>query len=313
MSNINLIRERLAKLQSNSKGNSSEKIDYASLFWKPKLGKQVIRIVPRKANKDFPFSEVSMHEWKIFKKNVYCLENFGEKDPVVQLVKELYNEGDDDSKDLAKKIRPRTKYYAQVVVRGEESQGVRIWEFNKTTYEKLLSIMADEDFGDITDITEGTDLTIEGYKDSIQIGKRTVEYVAVNVTPKRNMSPLSTDLNQAKSFLENQKDIMEIYKKYSYDEIKGMLKAYLSPSEEVTSEDVEEEEEAPAPKADKKKVVEAEANDDEYLEESIPGSSDVMEEVKEKAGKKSAKAEITSKVKVNKSTSDKFNDLFEDD
>lgn len=233
MSKIDLIKERLAKLQSKSSGTAYEKVDYATLFWKPKLGKQVVRILPRKANKDFPFSEVSFHQYNIFKKSIYSLENFGEQDPVVQLVKELYNENTEESKDLARKLKPRTKFYAQVLVRGEEGLGARIWEFNKTTYEKLLSIMADDDFGDISDVTNGTDLTIEGYNDVIKIGKRDVNYVAVNVTPKRSISPISEDAALVQKVLENQKEITEVYKKHSYDEIKTMLHNYINPESAV--------------------------------------------------------------------------------
>lgn len=244
MSKIDLIKERLSKLQSKSSASAYEKVDYATLFWKPKLGKQVVRILPRKANKDFPFSEVSFHQYNIFKKSIYCLENFGEQDPVTQLVKELYNENTEDSKDLAKKLRPRTKFFAQVLVRGEENLGARIWEFNKTTYEKLLSIMADEDFGDIADVTEGTDLTIEGYNDVIKIGKRDVNYVAVNITPKRNISPISEDAALVQRVLENQKEITEVYKKYTYDEIKTMLHNYINPEQvSVPTADQKEAEE----------------------------------------------------------------------
>ena len=304
MSNINLIRERLAKLQGKG---SSEKVDYSAIFWKPKLGKQVVRIVPRKANKDFPFAEVSLHEYRVFKRTVYSLENFGEKDPVVQLVKELYNDNTEDSKELAKKIRPRTKYFAQVVVRGEEDAGVRIWEFNKTTYEKLLTIMADDDFGEIDDITQGTDLTIEGYNDSILIGKKEVKYIAVNVTPKRNASPLSKDPEQVKEWLENQKDILEIHKKYSYDEIKEMLKKHLSPeSEEDDSESGAEAEEV--------------TTDD--MSDKIPGRSDIMDEVSKKKRvieddedeqEEAPKEPVGKKKPAPASKSDKFKDLFGDE
>jgi len=234
MSKIDLIKERLNKLQSKNSSNGFEKIDFTTIFWKPKLGKQVVRILPRKSNKDFPFSEVKFHQYNIFKKNVYSLENFGEKDPVSQLVHELYEENTESSKDLARKLKPRTKYFAQVLVRGEEGLGARLWEFNKTTYEKLLSIMADDDFGDITDVSEGTDLTIEGYNDVIKIGKRDVNYIAVNVTPKRSMSAISENAEMVKTVLENQKEITEIYKKYSYEEIKKMLHDYINPSEEST-------------------------------------------------------------------------------
>jgi hypothetical protein len=241
MSKIDLIKERLSKLQSKNSGSAFEKIDYATIFWKPKLGKQVVRILPRKANKDFPFVEVAFHQYNIFKKNVYSLENFGEKDPVVQLMRELYDENTESSKELARKLKPRTKYFAQVLVRGEENLGSRIWEFNKTTYEKLLSIMADEDFGSIDDVTEGTDLTIEGYNDVIKIGKRDVNYVAVNVTPKRNISPISEDAELVKKVLDNQKEITEIYKRYSYEEIKKMLQDYINPQEEAPKEEQPEE------------------------------------------------------------------------
>lgn len=237
MSKIDLIKERLNKLQSKNSGGAFEKIDYTTIFWKPKLGKQVVRILPRKTNKDFPFSEVTFHQYNIFKKNVYSLENFGEKDPVVQLVRELYDENTESSKELARKLKPRTKYFAQVLVRGEEGLGARLWEFNKTTYEKLLSVMADDDFGDIADVTNGTDLTVEGYNDVIKIGKRDVNYIAVNVTPKRNISPISENAELVQKVLENQKEITDVYKKYSYDEIKKMLHDYINPQEEPAQVD----------------------------------------------------------------------------
>jgi len=264
MSKIDLIKERLSKLQSKSSTSAYEKIDYAALFWKPKLGKQVVRILPRKSNRDFPFAEVSFHQYNIFKKSVYNLENFGEQDPVVQLVKELYNENTEDSKALASKLRPRTKYYAQVLVRGEENLGARIWEFNKTTYEKLLSIMADDDFGDIADVTNGTDLTIEGYNDVIKIGKRDVNYVAVNVTPKRNVSAISEDAALVQKVLENQKEITEVYKKYTYDEIKTMLQNYINPQEAAETPTTEQTEEVIA--------VAEEEDDTPFTPDSKPGN-----------------------------------------
>lgn len=287
MSNIDLIKQRLLKLQS--KGSSSEKIDYSTIFWKPKLGKQVVRIVPRKDNKDYPFYEIPFHQYNVFKKSVYSLEAFGENDPVVQLVKELYEENTEEAKELAKKIRPRTKYFAQVVVRNEESMGVRLWEFNKTTYEKLLTIMSDEDFGNIEDIVSGTDLTVEGYNDTIKIGKKEVKYIAVNITPKRNTSPLSSEEEQLKGWLTNQKSILEVYKKYSYDDIKTMLKNYLDPKEETIGDEDEEEETQP-----QKAVVSAPTTDSEEFSGEDEESKPPFE---------------TSETKVSKA--DKFNKLFD--
>ena len=278
MSNIDLIKQRLNKLQSKSTGGNFEKIDYSTLFWKPKLGKSVVRIVPRKSNRDFPFVEVPFHQYNVFKKSVYSLSNFGEKDPVEQLVKDLYNENTEEAKELARKIKPRTKFYA---------------EFNKTTYEKLLGIMADDDFGDVADIASGTDLTIEGYNDSIKIGKREVTYIAVNVTPKRNISPLAESADLVKSYLENQKDILEIYKKYSYEEIKAMLKTYLDPQDDAAAPVVAEA------------VVEEETSDEgPNKPEPFDGGTPIAEY------KPAIEARAAQPVK---SAADKFKDMFEDD
>jgi hypothetical protein len=250
MANLDLIKQRLNKFQT--KGGSYEKTDYSKIFWKPKLGSQTVRILPNKLNSEDPFIQVDFHQYNVFKKSIYSLKNFGEKDPVVELVRELYNDGTDESRDLAKKIQPKTEYYAHVVVREEPEAGVRLWKFNKTTYEKILSIMANEDYGDIEDINTGTDLTVEGYNDSVKIGKREVSYIAVNITPKRNSTPLSKQSKQIEEWLESQVDIFSLYKKYSFAEIKDMFNQWMNPEGEQndTSEDdevvdVPEKKEAP--------------------------------------------------------------------
>ncbi len=277
---INKLKARLQKLQS--KGSSTERIDYKKMFFKPQLGKQTIRIVPNKFNPDIPFTEVIFHNQNVFKKSIYSLENWGEKDPVTQLRKELFNDSDPESKEIseetAKKLSPSTKAFAQVIVRGRESEGVLLWQLNKTTYEAILSVMAqDDEYGDITDIMDGTDLVVEGYNDSIMIGKKKVDYVAVTITPKRKTSPLSEDDTLVGKWLKDQKDPLEIYKKYSYDEIKGLLKNWLDPeasTEDETEEEVqvvnvekEEEEVKPLKKTTKPKtpapVAEKEEDDDD--------------------------------------------------
>ena len=45
---LNAIRSKLNSLQQQNKGNGGSN---QSLFWKPSIGKQVVRIVPNKFNK----------------------------------------------------------------------------------------------------------------------------------------------------------------------------------------------------------------------------------------------------------------------
>lgn len=310
--NTNKIKERLQKLQS--KGGSSERIDYKKLFFKPQLGKQTIRIVPNKLSKDFPFTEVIFHNQNVFKKSIYSLENWSEKDPVVQLRKELYTDTDAETKETsyetAKKLSSRTKAFAQVIVRGRESEGVLLWEMNKTTYEAVLNILSqDDEYGDITDIMEGTDLVVEGYTDTIQIGKRKVDYVAVNITPKRKTSPLSEEESVIEKWLTEQKNPLEIYKKYSYDEIKQLLHEWINPeetsdTEETPKEETDEEPETPVKKAAVKKVIEKPVDEDE---------DDVDVDEDDGTQLKTQTNEVVKGKAKTKSNKEKFAEMFDDE
>jgi len=307
MANLDLIKSRLNKFQA--KGGSYEKTDYSKIFWKPKVGTQTIRILPNKMNNEDPFIQVDFHQYNVFKKSVYSLKNFGEKDPVVELVKQLYNDGTDESRELAKKVQPKTEYYAHVVVREEPDAGVRLWKFNKTTYEKILSIMANEDYGDIENITTGTDLTLEGYKDVVKIGKREVEYVALNVTPKRNSTPLSKNSAQIEEWMNNQVDIFTLYKKYSFDEIKEMFNAWLNPeTAQAETEPSVQVNTATKFKGTANSFTSTKDEDEESDFESDDDSdSDVPFEAAPKVDMTKVKNSRTKK------TSSKFDDLFDDD
>tara|TARA_R100000995_G_scaffold67635_3_gene36248 strand:- start:1428 stop:2279 length:852 start_codon:yes stop_codon:yes gene_type:complete len=228
---LNMIKSKLGSLQSNSNKPKGEKIDYTTLYWKPKQeGKYQIRIVPSKFNKEWPFTEVSLH-YGFDKFAIYSLSNWGEADPIVEFAKKLRETNESENWKLAKKIDPKMRVFAQVIVRGEEDKGVRLWEFGKNIYQSLLSLADDPDYGDYTDINEGIDFTLEAkYGD---VGGRQV--LLSSITPKRKSSPLSTDADLVKSWLENQNEILELQGKYkkSYDVIKKLLAKFINPEAEA--------------------------------------------------------------------------------
>ena len=119
--------------------------------------------------------------------------------------------------------------FAPVIVRGEEDKGVRFWEFGKMVYQELLGVMMDEDYGDITDIAQGRDITVEVIP-AAETGKM---YNTTTVRVKPVQTPLSDSAENAESFLENQKNVTELFNKYSFDEMKESLQKYLAPSEET--------------------------------------------------------------------------------
>jgi len=244
---IQALKQRLNTLQSKNTGKK-EKIDYSKVYWKPKEeGKYQIRIVPSKLDPQNPFKEVFVH-YVISKFPIFALTNWGEKDPVVEFVSQLRKTNDKENWQLAKKIEPKMRVYAPVIVRGEEEKGVRLWEFGKEIYMQLLGIAEDEDYGDYTDISEGRDFTVDVVKGDV--GGRQGLKSSIRIKPKT--TALSTDAALIQAFLKEQPTLLEIQRKMTYDGLKEVLQNWLSPEEPeegaiIDDEDTPDVEEVSAP------------------------------------------------------------------
>jgi hypothetical protein len=239
---LNLAKQKLAASQ-NRGGQQREKIDYTKIFFKPKPGKYQVRILPSAYDKAWPIREVQFH-YGFAKGPILALSNWGEADPIADFAKTLRKSADREDWELAKKISPKSRYFAAVIVRGEEHLGTRLWEFGKLTNDQLLGIAADEDYGDYTDITDGRDFTIEATED-IVAGRKGIK---CNLRIKPKTTPISDDATLVEKVLNEQPDILAINRRYTYDALKDILTKWLNPEEEATatetpiaSADVEEE------------------------------------------------------------------------
>jgi hypothetical protein len=226
--NVDLIKNKLNELSAPKGGNSNKKDEKSLNFWKPSVGKQLVRFVPSKNNPDNPFTELYFH-YGIGKRTIISPLNFGEKDPIVEFAKELRKTKEPENWKTAKKLEPKMRVFAPVIVRGEEEKGVRLWEFGKEVYQSLLSLAADEEVGDFTDILQGRDIKVE------TTGPDTngTTYNKSKVLPALKTSTLSDDQDEAEKWLKNQPDAIQFYKKYTFDEIKGFLVEWLNPEEET--------------------------------------------------------------------------------
>ena len=233
----NLIKQRLESFQKKEK---KEKVDTKKFFWRPPVGKAVVRIVPAKENPKYPFKEVYFH-YGIRKFPMYALTNFGEKDPIVEFADNLRKSGNKEDWKLSKKLEPKMRVFVPVIVRGEEEQGVRLWEFGKEVYNALLSLADDEDIGDFTSITDGRDITVE------TIGKEvTGNYNKSSVRVKPKTSSLTEDKSTLDKWLKEQPEVLTIYEKVSYDVMKQSLIDFLTPSNETEESSEEEDNEVEA-------------------------------------------------------------------
>jgi hypothetical protein len=278
---INAIKQRLSSLQTSNSSGKKEKIDYSKYYWKPKTeGKYQIRFVPSVLNKENPFQEVFVH-YGFSKFPTYALTNWGEKDPIVEMANQLREAGGSDNWKLAKKLDPKMRVFAPVVVRGEEDKGVRLWEFGKEIYMQLLGIAEDEDYGDFTSITEGRDFTVEIVPNADGSVGGKVKIGALRIKPKT--STLSDDKNQVKNWLTEQPSVLELQKKASFEDIKGMLFNFLNPDAE---EETTEESEVETP--------------------NVPNDLPWEDEAP-------AKSNYSAKAKAKTSKADKFDSVFEDE
>ena len=235
---LKTIKSRLSTLQQK-KGGGGKNEDRAKNFWRPSVGKATVRIVPSKFDKANPFREVHIH-YNIGNRMMIALTNFGEKDPIVEFASQLRKTSDKANWQLAKNIEPKLRIFAPVLVRGEEDKGVRLWEFGKEMYLELLSMAEDEDIGDYTDIMDGRDFIVDTVGPEVTGTKFNKSTARV----RTKTTPLSDDNNQNKSWLAEQPDVMSLFKKYEFEEMKQTLQEWLTPAD---SDDSEEEVVTPPP------------------------------------------------------------------
>ena len=248
---LNVIKQRLESLnkQSNNGGGGNSK----NLFWRPSVGKQLIRVVPSKYNKANPFTEMKFYYGIGSKKVMASPENWGEKDPIVEFVKQLRNTNDKENWRLAKKLDAKVRTFAPIVVRGQEDEGVKLWQFGKEVYQEFLNMAADEEIGDFTDIAQGRDIKLTTVGPEVT----GTPYNKTSIGPSLKITPLSNDEEVVNSLLNDQADPMKVFKPLSYDDMKAALQEWLSPEDSEEEGDIISE---PAEKFDSDEKEETKSN-----------------------------------------------------
>lgn len=229
--NLQKIKERLNQIEQEKKPSGFKRL------WKPEIGTTQIRLVPNPKNRDYPFFELGFY-YDLAPRTIISPLNFGNPDPVDEAVRKLKSTGDTEDWKLGRKLEARTRYYAPVLIRGREGEGVFLWGFGRSIFEELLKTMNDSDYGDITDLQNGTDLTIEVTK-AADGG-----YPKTTFRPKRSSSPATTD-SEVMKLLEDVPQPEDIWTPPTYSELETIFHNFInnrdSETEEETNETNEEE------------------------------------------------------------------------
>ena len=132
-------------------------------LWKPEMDKSgngyaVIRFLPAPDGEDLPWVKLFSHAFQ--GPGGWYIENslttIGQKDPLGELNRELWNSGNDKDKDTVRKQKRKLSFYANIyVVRdpaNPQNEGkVFLYKFGKKIFDKIMDVMQPE-FEDETPI-----------------------------------------------------------------------------------------------------------------------------------------------------------------
>ena len=160
MVNLDELKKKYEQIQRAQSGGGGNSDDFLKKFFMMDEGTSIIRVLPSPEGTEQEFyAETAIH--RINDKNYHCPRVKGHDCPICDLYYKLWKvEGPmkDEAQDLARQIKPRKRYYMNVVDRRDES--VKILSMGMKLFGKILDCFFDEDYGDITDLQEGWDFKV---------------------------------------------------------------------------------------------------------------------------------------------------------
>ena len=125
-------------------------------FWKPEMdktgvGSAIIRFLPAPESEDLPWVKIYSHAFQ--GPGGWYIENslttLGQKDPVSEHNRELWNSGNEKDKETVRKQKRKLNYYSNIYVVKDpthpENEGkVFLFKFGKKIFDKILNAMQPE-------------------------------------------------------------------------------------------------------------------------------------------------------------------------
>jgi len=205
-----------------------------------------IRILPTKDGSS-PFKEVFFHEVQVDGKwvKLYDPAQEGKRSPLNEVKDALMATGVESDKELARTYRSRKFYIVKVIDRDHESDGVKFWRFKHNhkgdgVIDKIFPIFRNK--GDVTDTSKGRDLILSLALTKSGQGK---EYTVINSVLNDDPSPLHTDADVAKTWVDDELTWADVYSRKGEDYLdmvaKGEVPRWDSNSNKWVSNSTSEE------------------------------------------------------------------------
>lgn len=222
---LSKVKNTLNQMESKgNKWNNNGPKPWEKNIHKLTPGKYNLRIVPLKDSADWPF--ITIKQYYKFGGVYTSPTSYDETavDPIMDFAKGLYSSKDETKKGLAKKISPTTRYYVAAIIRGREDEGVKFWGFGWKIYKQLITILDDADYGDITDVKTGRDLKLV-VQSKEQTGN---DYGETTFTMSPNTTPLSSDKEEIKLWLNTQPSMEETFPPAKSEVLEKVLDKYMN-------------------------------------------------------------------------------------
>jgi len=231
--NLDAIKAALSK---NDKTSTTKGTQQKNVYWKPTLGEHDIRFLPIQNSSNEPFQTVAYYNEPLSSQRMVAPYSFGLPDPIKEQFEELRNsKKHPDGWTIAKNLRAKERYYAVIMVRGEEDKGPQIWEFSKETRDQVYGILTHKDNidEDMLSPDVGYDFTcsvtqvIENGKPRLFKGSPVKQ---INLQARKKPSPLSKDKAQAKKWLDAVPNLEEMFKRQckAPEELVEVLEQFVS-------------------------------------------------------------------------------------
>ena len=228
---LDALRAKHQELSNPGKGNSNS--DFLANFLQLQEGTNAVRILPGKDDDTLFYAETKIHRipnGDSQVKNVHCRKIHGEPCPMCDTYYSLWKEPH-KNEDLARQIKPRSRYYMNVVDR--ESGNVKILSVGIIVFKKIIGAMIDEDFGDITDLQTGYDFKIVKIMEG--------QWPKYDQSQPRPKSSEAGTKAEVAAWMDSLHDIHALVKLEEYEDVKnsalGLLPSHTGSSENPTEAD----------------------------------------------------------------------------
>lgn len=215
--NLDAIKQKIADLSGGRNGNNKDRVKLTwfkpSLLADGSMNSYEIRFLPYTDRNGQPFEEVSYYDNKeLSERRFVSPAQYQQDDPIFDLINELRQENTRETWRLMNTLRPKDRFYAPILVRGEEDSGVQIWELNSKVLKDIYSILAHPDYAEdnMMDASIGFDFTLSVTDSGKKFGKWTIKNY--DLQPRRKPSKLARTKKDTEALVGAVPDLFEYFK-----------------------------------------------------------------------------------------------------